>query len=266
MAGPDTLYQSEDHWQTRMGVAMLQERVVFRGKDLHDQLGDLSWMEIYLYGITGRKFNELELKILNAIWVYTSYPDPRIWNNRVAGLAGSVRSSGALSLGAAIAVSDAEIFGGKPLIRAIDFLIRAKKLVDEGHLLKDVVDTEIDKFKIISGYGRPRAAIDERIQPMQGFLDRVGYSNRQHLDLAFQVEKVLLAKGRKTRLNYAAFIAALCADMGLNPTEFYMFVIPLFLGGFGPCYLDAINHSEGTLFPLRCERIDYHGPKIRCWD
>jgi len=141
LAGPEILLQSEDRWQTRMGAAMLQERVVFRGKDLHRDLGDMSWLELYLYGITGRNFDAVELKILNAIWVFTSYPDPRIWNNRVAGLCGTVRSTGALSLSAACAVSYAEIYGGQPLIKVLHFLKSTLASLQHDKTLGELVNT-----------------------------------------------------------------------------------------------------------------------------
>ena len=44
---------------------------------------------------------------MHALWVNTSYPDARIWNNRVAALAGSARSTGNLGVSAALAVSEA---------------------------------------------------------------------------------------------------------------------------------------------------------------
>ena len=68
MQGPAQLLQHEDRWVTRMGAFFPGERVVFRGQDLHHDLADLSWMELYLYGITGRRFSEAQLQVLNAIW------------------------------------------------------------------------------------------------------------------------------------------------------------------------------------------------------
>ena len=93
MRGPEKLLENENHWETRMGGWFPGERVVYRGQDLHVDLKDMSWMELYVYGITGRRFDEKQLKILNAIWANTSYPEPRLWNNRVAALAGTARST-----------------------------------------------------------------------------------------------------------------------------------------------------------------------------
>ncbi len=97
--------------RSRMGGAFVGERAVFRGRDLHADLADMDWLALYVFGITGQRYTPAQLKVLHAIWVYTSYPDARIWNNRVAALAGSARSNGNLGMSAALAVSEAHIYG-----------------------------------------------------------------------------------------------------------------------------------------------------------
>lgn len=266
MKGNSELVQSEDCWSTRMGGFIHQQRVIFRGLDLHRDLGDKSWMEVYLLGITGREFSTDEIRILNAIWVYTSYPDPRIWNNRIAALAGTVRSTATLGVAAATAASEAEIFGGQPLLKGIRFLFEARNAMDSGTSLESYIRTALARHRKIPGYGRPNASMDERIQPMLDFLKSIHYPQKQYLNLAFEVERILLDGRWRFRMNYAALVAALCADMGLSAREAYLCVIPVFTAGFIPCYLDALDQREGCLFPLRCSRIDYQGPAPRNWD
>ena len=157
MSSPASLLRSEDHWPTRMGAWFPGERVVFRGKDLHVDLGNLTWMELYLYSITGRRFKKSELRVLNAIWTYTSFPDPRLWNNRIAALAGTTRSTGALGISAATAVSEASIYGRRPDIRAIDFLLRSRRRLAEGSDLESVVKEELEKYR-----GNPEKIFDQR--------------------------------------------------------------------------------------------------------
>jgi hypothetical protein len=128
MSGPQTLTDSQGPWPSRMGKAFVGTRAVFRGHDLHTELKDLDWMALYVLGITGKRFSDAQIKLLHAVWVYTSYPDPRIWNNRVAALAGTTRSTGHLGLSAALAVSEAAIYGGSIYIRAADFLNRTHLL------------------------------------------------------------------------------------------------------------------------------------------
>ena len=63
MRGPEKLLENENHWETRMGGWFPGERVVYRGQDLHVDLDDMGWMELYLYGITGRRFSDAQLKV-----------------------------------------------------------------------------------------------------------------------------------------------------------------------------------------------------------
>ena len=93
MIGPDTLKKAEDNWQTDMGAAFPGERVVLRGKDLFSELDGLSWFQYLMFGITGDVFSDDKIQLIEAIWSLTvSYPEPRIWNNRVAALTGTALS------------------------------------------------------------------------------------------------------------------------------------------------------------------------------
>ena len=98
MNGPQTLEQHVGVLATKMGAFFPGERVVFRGQDLHASLKDMDWLELYLFGFTGRRFTPQQMKVFHALWSYTSYPDARLWNNRVAALAGTARSTGTLGI------------------------------------------------------------------------------------------------------------------------------------------------------------------------
>ncbi|MGR9107231.1 MAG: hypothetical protein ACU843_09915, partial [Gammaproteobacteria bacterium] len=240
--------------------------VMFRNRELHGDLCESSWLEVYLFGITGRTFNPREVRILNAIWTFTSYPDPRIWNNRVAALAGTVRSTATLAVGSAIAVSEAEIYGGKPLIRAIDTLYRALEWVRDGNSLEDFVSRIIKRDRKIAGFGRPKLSNDERIRPLLAFLEQLGFEKGPYQQILFAIEAVLKRRKWRFKMNYAGLAAGICADMGFSVEEFYWYMIPVFLAGFTPCYIDALRHPQGSFFPLRCSRIQYEGPEKRSWN
>src|SRR5450759_3002905 len=163
MNGPRLLEQYVGRLVTRMGAVFPGERAVFRGHDLHASLKDLDWLELYVFGITGRRFIPQQMKVLHALWSYTSYPEARIWNNRVAALAGTARSTGNLGIAAALAVSEAQIYGRGVDMRAIGFLLHAKTRMDAGEGLAELVRTELKQQRGIGGYGRPIVSGDERI-------------------------------------------------------------------------------------------------------
>ena len=265
MKGPQLLEQHVGRLVTRMGAFFPGERAVFRGNDLHASLKDMDWLELYLFGITGRRFTPQQISVVQALWCYTSYPDARIWNNRVAALAGTARSTGTLGIAAALAVSEAGIYGGIVEQRASEFLIRARIQVDAGADLKELVRAELKQQRGIGGYGRPLVSADERIAPVMALVREQGFDSGPHLKLAFEVEKILLAGRWRLHMNYVALSAALCADMGMSPREYYFASMMAFLAGMPPCYLDAAEKPEGMLFPLPCRVMLYEGVARRRW-
>jgi hypothetical protein len=265
MNGPELLQGHTDRLKSSMGACFPGERAVFRGHDLHAELKNMDWVELYIFGITGRRFTPEQLRLLHSIWVNTSYPDTRIWNNRVAALAGSARSTGTLGIAAALAVSEASIYGRGIDIRAIKFLTHTRKALDNGTELADCVQKEFKIHRGIAGYGRPLASGDERITPIMTLAQSLGLGNGSHVQLAFEVDKFLLAGRWRLRMNYGAMAAALCADLGLSPHEYYLFMFPAFLAGMPPCFIESTQRPEGALFPLSYAHILYEGAPKRQW-
>lgn len=252
---------------TTMGGCFPGERAVFRGRDLHAELRDADWMDLYLFGICGRRHTPAQLKVLHAIWVNTSYPDARLWNNRVAALAGSARSTGILGISAALATSEAAIYGRQIDIAIADFLVRARAATQAGHPLSDVVAEELRLNRGIGGYGRPvaKSAADERNAIVLALAEREGLAGGEYVKLVFEIEKILLAGRWRMRMNYAALAAALALDIGLAPREYYLYLLPAFLAGMPPCYIEASERPPQATFPLRCQSVIYQGPPRRAW-
>ena len=263
--GPALLEQHVGRLRSSMGAFFPGERVVFRGKDLFTDLKNLDWMELYLFGITGKLYTPQQMRVLHAIWTHTSYPDARLWNNRVAALAGTTRSTGSLGVVAALAVSDAQIYGRGVDLRASEFLVRAKQAVDAGADLETLVRTELKEKRGIGGYGRPIVSADERLTPVMAIVREQGLGNGVHLKLAFEIEKILLAGRWRLKMNYAALAAAICADMGMSPREYSLGAIPVFLAGMPPGYIEAAAKPTGAVFPLPCRGLAYHGVARRRW-
>ena len=265
MKGIDELLGSENTWQTTMGKWFAGERVVFRGKDLHHELGHMSWLELYLFSITGKEYTRAQLTVLNAIWTFTSFPDPRLWNNRVTALAGTARSTPTLALSAGMAMSEATIFGHKPSVRAISFIKKAKRLCDEGQDIKAIIEMELQDRRVIGGFGRPLYRSDERISHLLRVVKENDMDKGPHVSLAFEVERQLLAGRWRMRMNIAGFGAAIAADLDFSPREFHLFKVPCFIAGMVPCFVEAQQKTEGSFFPFRCSTIEYKGVARKKW-
>ena len=261
------LSEFEDNWETEMGAAFLGERVIIRGKDLFKEFSNKRWQSLLLFIVTGKMFKQNEIEMLEQIWTLSSnYTDPRIWNNRVAALAGTVKSTAHLGAGAACAVTEAKVYGGQPILEAADFIIRAKKNVDEGGLLEKYVVKELTNNRVVAGFGRPMSGVDERIKPLEQIMKRLQFDKGVHVQLAYEVEKILLSGRWRLRMNISALAAAVAADIGLTAKQFYLWLVNGFSAGMIGCYLDASSKPEGSLFPLRCERVSYKGKGVRHWE
>lgn len=265
--GPDLLAHCEDNWQTEIGAAIIGKgRVVLRGKDLLSELCDNRWMELMVFAITGKESPRLA-RLLEGMWVIsTSFPDPRLWNNRVAALGGTTRTTGALALTAASAISEANAYGLRVTTRAIDMLIRLKKELDTGAKLEDLITREFKQYRVVSGYGRPLVSKDERVEPLMKFAKSIGLGDGPYVKLAFEIADHLSNSRYRFQINVSAVIAALMADEGISPENLSYFGVFAFIGGMYPCHIDAKNHPEGTLFPLSTNRVAYTGEHTgRTW-
>ena len=177
MTDHSKLEKYEDNWQTSMGGWFPGEKVVLRGKNVFTELNDRSWMEYLLFAATGRESPKIA-KLMEGMWVIcTSFPDPRIWNNRIAALAGTSRSTGVLATAGALAVTEANIYGARAILGASDFLYRASNELDKNQRLEDVLVTELRTHRSVFGFGRPVLDEDERVSPMMNFAKSLGYGN-----------------------------------------------------------------------------------------
>lgn len=267
MSTQHPLQDYQGRLRSRMGACFPGERTVFRGRDLHAHLQDIDWVELYAFGITGRRFSAPQLKLLHALWSTTSYPDARLWNNRVAALAGSARSTASLAIGAAIAVSEAGIYGWQPVIAIADFLLRARRRLAAGEQLQEVLQQELRQHRRIGGYGRPVATlkVDERIAAIRALMERERLEEGPCLQLAFAIEQGLLQAGRNLPINYAPVLAAVLLDLGFSLRECHLFVQPCLMAGMPPCYLEALERPEGATFAISCANVQYEGPARRRW-
>ena len=265
MKGPQVLIENEGRWVTKMGGLFPGERAVMRGQDLHIDLADMDWMELYLYSITARRFGALQLRALNGLWRTTSYPDPRIWNNRVCALAGTARSTGVLAATAGMAVSEAGIYGRRASIRAIDFLVRTKNALGQGTDLLECIKKELERHRNIYGYGRPVTREDERIPHLLNLIKEAGLEQGSYVRMVFEIERLLLEGRWRMHMNFSALASAIACEIGLSPREYYLFMIPCFVAGMLPCFIDAVEKPEGVFFPLDCERLRYEGASRRSW-
>lgn len=255
------LLEYENIIRTKMGAAFGGERVVFRGQDLHHELCDMEWMEFYLYGITGKRFSKPVVELLNFMWACTSYPDPRIWNNRIVSLAASSRATAPQALSAGLISSEASLFGYRVGAQAMTFLQRLGKAVQEGQKMEEFVERELEVNRVIPGFGRPMANGDERVPHIIGKIESLRLNEGLHYELCLEVIEFVEGKwGRK--VNMAAFLGAKLADFGFTPVQYELYLFTAFTAGMGMGYMEELDKPEGTFLPFRCSSLVNIGNNI----
>ena len=250
---------------TRVGAAFPGQRAVFRGRDLHRDLRDHHWLGLCALAVLGREVPQAQLDFFESIWVWTSYPDLRLWNNRIAALAGTTRSTANLGLSAAEAMSEATIFGRGNEYRAMDFLIKVQQRVQAGEPLAEVLTRFLADGGRLAGYGRPISTVDERMPLTLAKARELGLDQGPHLALAWAIDDHFAQQGKPLRLNLGGLVSAFAADFGWSPREFTMFLFPAFLAGMHPCYLEALELPAGARFAMRCDDVAYEGVAPRPW-
>jgi hypothetical protein len=265
-SGPSVLAAHDDNWITDVGAWFPGERVVYRGRDLFSECADFSWFKLLALGILGRELNERELELYEAVWVIcTSFPEPRLWNNRIAALAGTTKSTAALAIGAATAVSEAKTYGRRADIRASTFLHQLRDHLQQGGDLGQFVDAELKKSRSLPGFGRPVTKKDERLAPLLKKVHELGFDDGYFFNLTHAVQRYLDENRMRLKMNIAIITAGLFADIGFTPREYYVCAVLSFSAGMFPCYMDASSREEGVFLPLGTERLRYTGHSNRAW-
>ncbi len=264
--GPELLDSFEDHWETDIGAWFPGERVVYRGRDLLRECRHYSWLKLVALALLGKELDEKALELWNTAWVLcASYPEPRLWNNRVAALAGTTRSTAALGITSANAVSEAKTYGRRADIRAITFLYTLREAVERGEDLGEIVDLQLKKDRSIPGFGRPVTSKDERIDPLLERARELGFGSGPYLNLVYSIQDHLDRNRKRFKMNVAVITAALFADIGFSPRQYYIGTVLCFSAGMIPCYMDTCSKEEGAFFPLGTDRINYTGEPCRVW-
>ncbi|MCK9502866.1 MAG: hypothetical protein M0Q95_01610 [Porticoccaceae bacterium] len=260
----DRLKYFHGNWPTNKGAWYPGEKVRYREMSLFDDFSDQSWMTLCIYGITGKMPSEQQAVMVEKLWsISTSFPDPRLWNNRIAALAGTTRTSGVLAIAAATAVSEAKIYGAQPLFLGAQFLHSLLQQVAEGGDLESLVVQRLKKHRYIPGFGRPIISKDERIDPLLAEARKRGFGDGHFVRLVFDIDAILVKKRYRIKPNIAIYCAAIFSDIGFSPRESYLLTVQAFTAGMFPCYVDAMEKPEGTFFPIECTEIHYKGVAVR---
>ncbi len=253
--------------KSKKGQSIIGKGVNSHGYDLLNEIvGVKSVTESQILNATGRMPSEKFAKWVEAATICLTWPDPRIWCNRIGALGGSSGASCIASVCSGIQATDSNMYGPLTLKEGLNFIYRAKEeITREKITVEDFVFREVKKYRgkpNIVGYARPIAKGDERVVAMKRVTKQLGFEPGPHMELAKQIEKVLIDNFEES-MNINGYCSGFFADLNIGVEEAYRMYCTMVSGGVLACYTDTADRERGTFSPLRVEDINYIGPEKR---
>ncbi len=245
------------------------EGVFNSGYDMmNDLVGHYSYMQVIVLNATGKMVSREFADWIEAVHMCLSWPDPRIWCNRLGALSASAGTSSIAATCFGILSSDSRAFGVKPVLEGTEFIQFAHQSVKNGLSVSEFVQQELKKRggkPTFMGYARPIAKGDERIPALERVAKDRGFKPGPHLRLAYEIEQHLHEQYDET-MNINGYACAFLSDEGMTPLDVYRIFTIAVNSGVTACYVDAADRIPGSFSPLKCEDVNYTGAAIRTID
>jgi citrate synthase len=240
--------------------------VYSHGYSMLDELvGEKSYFQIMILNATGKLVERRLADWVEATFGCLSYPDPRIWCNQIGALAGEAKTSVVVGTTAGIMAADSKMYGMYTILDGVEFIQSALIKFNNNQTPADIIDDNIKKNRgklNITGYLRPIAKGDERIEAMQRVSKQLEFKDGPHLLLAYQIEDEI--KNRFDEgMNINAYMSAFLSDQGFTANEVYQMSSNSVMSGVTACYLDTAQKPNDSFLPLRCDDIEYLGQEKR---
>lgn len=258
--------QNRGYIRTQKGGWMPGKAVYNHGYSMMDDLvGKTSFFQVLLLSITGRLPERRLADWIEAVFICMSYPDARIWCNQIGSLAGTMRATSVSGVCAGILATDSYLYGVGPLLAGTRFIVDALAQKKMGMPAEDIVREQQRRpgsKPMITGYLRPVASGDERLDPLERTADALGFTRGEHLTLAYEISEVM-EREFKEGINLNGYVNAFLSDQGYSVEEIYRIFSTVAFAGIQACHSEAADNPPGTFFPLQCEDIEYIGHEER---
>ncbi len=246
--------------RSRKGGWRVGEGVRCQGHSLLDDLFDRnSFFAVLVLHVTGELPEPRLTRWLEAAFICLSFPDPRIWCNQVAALAGSARCSPVAGVSAGSLASDSRLYGPGCTLAALDFIADLQRRAAREDLDR-LVDERVYTRRGLQapGYSRPVAQGDDRVDRLETLIGELGYAHGPHLELAWRLDAALRQRSGDT-MNMLGHLAAFWLDRGYDPRQGYLLFSLCVNGGLHACFEEQYSAPTGSFLPLRCDDVEYRG-------
>lgn len=232
---------------------------------MDDLVGKVSYMQVLVLNATGRLPERPLADWFEACYICMSWPDPRIWCNQIGALGGATKTSVVAAVTAGVLAADAKSYGSRPLLQGVRFIRSAMQDFKRGICVEEIIRNECEKHRgkpNITGFARPLAKGDERVVAMERVQKQLELPIGAHLQLALQIESILL-KNFNESMNINGYASAFLSDLGYTAQEVYRIFAMVVNSGVAACYADTKGKTPDSFLPLRCADIEYTGMLAR---
>ncbi len=251
---------------SRKGGWVIGEAVHSHGYSLLEDLaGKKSFFQVLLLNATGRLPPPELTQWVEAVYICMSWPDHRIWCNQIGSLAGTMGCTCVAGVSAGILATDSRMYGVGPLYDGVAFIVTALQRRNAGMSIEEIIiahHRENIGTPSITGYARPIAKGDERVNVMKDITAGLGFKTGPHLSLAYEIEDFMI-ENHSECLNINGFSSAFLSDQGFSSEEIYRLSTTVVHAGVHACYAETADAPPESFFPLRCEDINYQGAEQR---
>ena len=253
--------------KSKKGGWRIGSKVESHGYDLINELvGNFSYMQVVILNATGKTSSRPFADWLEAAFICMSWPDPRIWCNRIGALGGSAGARMISSVCGGSMAADSRNYGTGTMPIGVEFIQHAYRTINEqGFTVEQFVDQELKKCKgrpNFMGYARPVAKGDERIVAMEAVAKKLNLGIGGHLCLAYKIEEVLMQRFDET-MNLNGYTSAVFSDNGFSSSDVYRMLPVLVSSGVAASYVDFCDQDRGAFSPITVDDITYHGVENR---
>lgn len=249
--------------RSHKGGWRIGDAVYSHGYSMMDELvGEVSYFQQMVLNITGALPERMLSEWLEACFICVSWPDPRVWCNQMAALAGASQTATVSGLAAGLVAADSLMYGPGSILNCYSFIDQAEQSIRQGLAVAEVVEKHLERKKDVPGYARPIAKGDERVTAMQRVSLELGFSTGPYEQLAHQVSDYL-ADEYDECINFSGYIVSFLADQGYSGIEIERLVSLAVGSGLQACYVEARDRPAGSFLPMRCADMVYTGKDDR---
>ena len=254
-----TIYSRKGGWRVGSGITT-------HGHSLLDDIhGKCSVFQVMIMNITGTLPERRLADFVEGLFICLSWPDPRIWCNKIGAFSAMTRTSPTVAIAAGGLAGDSKMYGPGTIPDVDSFMQSAHDFITVGGgSVEEFVDRKAYRGgKLYApGFARPLARGDERITAMRRYAHELGFEAGLYEILMNRIEDRLAIKEGEG-LNLAGYITAFLRDQGYNLEEVVGIVAWSVSTGVYAAYFEYIDQDPEAFLALKVDDIDYVGPAIR---